>query len=104
MVIPASGATLQFTQPLVFDASASPGVTQVVFTATAPGDLTETATAMLMIYGWIGVVPALPAGGCEIPVSVSIQSVASYSGGVSGTSPPVNVTVLNPLPVSDCVF
>lgn len=102
VLIPASGATLDPAQGYVLDAIASPGVTQVSIEATILGS-TETfpVTATPTIYGWIVVAPATPpCGGVNSPdclrgsASISIQSVASYSGGVTGTSPPVDATLI----------
>jgi Bacterial Ig domain len=100
-VIPQNGATLDSAQGYVLDAVASPGVTHVSIEAVVGGDafpLTATPT----IYGWIVVIPApqpcnrghLPRLPCNLGSDL-IQSVASYSGGVTGTSPPVqNVTLV----------
>jgi len=93
VLIPSSGATLNTANKTVFDAVASPGVTQVSFEFTGVcrgAVLTATPT----IYGWIAVTSGGSSVGNFIPLSCSIQSVASYSGGVSGTSPPVSVTVI----------
>ena len=83
----------------MWDAVASPGVTTVSFVATptAQGFVPETYPATPTIYGWIAIISkgVLPCSGCvPIPVPLSIQSVASYSGGVSGTSQPVNATLI----------
>jgi hypothetical protein len=100
VIIPASGATMDTTKGVVWDAVASPGVTSVSFVSTANG-ITETNTATPTIYGWVYRVSTAsqPCNGC-IPYSfpISIQSVASYSGGVSGTSQPVNATLVLYLP------
>lgn len=105
VLIPANGATMDTTNKVAWDAAASPGVTAVSFVATptAPGFLPETIPATPTIYGWIATLstggPAC--SGCEsVPVPLSIQSVASYSGGVSGTSQPVNATLIIHVPVS----
>lgn len=99
VVFPASGATLDQTQTQYFDAVASPGVTEVTIEITSqdssfPGSFAVSTTPT--IWGWIGVdpgtpIPPEPCGPFAIPSS--IQSVASYAGGVSGTSAPVPVTV-----------
>jgi hypothetical protein len=93
VLIPSSGATLNTANETVFDAVASPGVTQVSFefTGVCQG---AVLTATPTIYGWIAVTSGGSSVGNFIPLSCSIQSVASYSGGVSGTSPPVSVTVI----------
>jgi hypothetical protein len=93
VVIPASGATLDTSRPLVFDAAASPGVTKVTFSVNAVGSA-QTLTATPTIYGWIAVTtgsdPACPADCESLTEPVSVQSTASYPSGLSGTSPIVN--------------
>jgi hypothetical protein len=71
---------------------------------TPSAGVVTSVTATPTIYGWVGVIPAttLPPGPCEIPFPSYIQSVASYSGGVSGTSAPVNVTYDFFGPIADC--
>ncbi len=93
VLIPSSGATLNPANETVFDAVASPGVTQVrfEFTGVCQG---AVLTATPTIYGWIAVTSGGSSVGNPIPLSCSIQSVASYPGGVSGTSAPVSVTVI----------
>ena len=103
VLIPANGATMDTTNKVVWDAVASAGVTTVSFvsTPTAPGFLPETFPATPTIYGWISIISAggPPCSGCTpISVPLSIQSVASYSGGVSGMSQPVNATIIIHLP------
>jgi hypothetical protein len=99
VVFPASGTSLYEDQTYYIDAVASPGVTQVTITFTSqdssiPGSLTISTTPT--IWGWIGVLPGTPippGSSCgEFSVPSSMQSVASYAGGVSGTSAPVPVT------------
>jgi hypothetical protein len=103
ITIPTSGAIESSANNLLFDATASPGVTQVVFNVTGPG-VSFSVTATPTIYGWIGVLPGDPGGvECEI-VAVSVQSVATYPGGVSGTSAPVPFTVDVYVPQSVCSF
>jgi hypothetical protein len=98
VLIPANGATMDTINSVVWDAVASPGVTTVTFmaTPTAPGFVPESITATPTIYGWVAIISTggPPCSGC-IPISVplSIQSVASYSSGVSGTSQPVTATL-----------
>ena len=95
VLIPASGATLDTAQTLVFDAAASPGVANVSIDMTVDG-YTATFKATPTYYGWIAVVQGTTCSpDCSsTSLSASIQSVASYVGGVSGTSPPVNVTII----------
>ena len=59
VLIPASGATLDTAQNLVFDAAASPGVVKVSIDMTI-GPTTVTFTATPTIYGWIAVVQGAP--------------------------------------------
>jgi hypothetical protein len=97
VVLPASGADLATTQQIVIDALASPGVTAVTISVyyaqieRTPILIQATPT----IYGWIGIFPAAPPCGLciVVPLATQIQAEASYSGGVSGVSPIVNVTL-----------
>jgi hypothetical protein len=95
-----SGATYS---PLVLDAVASPGVTSVVFDMSVDGGTGSSVTATPTIHGWIATFPPYDGGSpaCDFLFTVSIQSVASYSGGVSGTSAPVNAGYWIDLP-SEC--
>jgi hypothetical protein len=94
VVFPASGATLNGSQTQFIDAVASPGVTEVTIDLTGQGgppSLTLRATPTLV--GWIGVLPG-GSGSCgPIALSYSIQSVATYAGGVSATSASVPITL-----------
>ena len=92
VVYPASGASVpgSDTEPIVMDAVASPGVTSIVFNLSVAGEV-FSATATLTIVGWIGSIPSMGSGGADCPplsFPGTIQSVASYPGGVSGTSGP----------------
>ena len=102
VIIPSNGATLDNVKGWVIDAIASAGVTSVSIVATpTTGGLTPaTYTATPTIYGWIVQDSASPpCAGC-IPyyIPITIQSVASYSGGVKGTSAPINATNVIYLP------
>ncbi len=101
VIIPSSGATLDTSKGYVIDALASPGVTQVSLEETANG-ITETFPNTPTIYGWINVEPGgQPCSGCiGFSFPISIQSVSSYSDGVTGTSPAVNATIVIYLPSS----
>ncbi len=92
VLIPSNGATLSGTAALL-DASASANVTSVKYELTG-GTLTDqvVATATATYYGWLGQwnTTTVPNG------TYTLQSVAAYSGGVTGTSPGVTVTVANP--------
>jgi hypothetical protein len=95
VIIPANGATLDNAQGWVLDAVASAGATGVTFLADGAATLTATPT----LYGWIYVMPptsCLVSGLC-IPVTFpgsTIQSVATYPGGVTVTSPIIDVTLI----------
>jgi streptogramin lyase len=92
VVIPLNGATQSGTAALL-DASASANVTSVKYELTG-GTLTDQviATATPTYYGWLAQwnTTTVPNG------TYTLQSVAAYSGGVTGTSPGVTVTVANP--------
>jgi uncharacterized protein YjbI with pentapeptide repeats len=89
VLIPSNGATQSGTTALL-DASASPGVTSVTYELTG-GTLTNQviATGTPTLYGWLAQwnTTSVPNG------TYTLQSVASYAGGVSGTSAPVTITV-----------
>jgi hypothetical protein len=95
IIVPASGATLDSSKGGVIDALASPGVTKVSITANVDGAM-ETLPTTPTIYGWIATLPATqPCAQCRpIPVLSTLQSVASYPGGVSGTSAAVTITLV----------
>jgi uncharacterized protein YjbI with pentapeptide repeats len=88
--LPANGATVTGGQWL--DASTSPGVTTVVYELTG-GTLNQAVigTATPTIVGWLAGFnsTSVPNG------TYTLESVASYAGGVSGTSAPVTITVNN---------
>jgi Bacterial Ig domain len=90
VVLPSNGATLSGSQ--YFDATASPGVAKVQYELSG-GSLSDSviATATPTIYGWLAAwnTTTVPNG------SYTLQSVASYAGGVSGTSAGVAITVTN---------
>jgi hypothetical protein len=90
VVLPSSSATLSGNQAL--DALASSGVTRVQYEVTG-GSLSDAvvATATPTIFGWL-------ASWNTATVSngtYALQSVASYAGGVGGTSPGITITVNN---------
>jgi uncharacterized protein YjbI with pentapeptide repeats len=93
VLVPANGASLSGTAT-VLDASAGSGVTSVTYELSGgPSNLNDQviATATPTYYGWYA-----PWNTTSVPDGTySLQSVAAYSGGVSGTSPPVSVTVAN---------
>jgi hypothetical protein len=92
VALPANHTTLVGAQYL--DAGASAGVTQVTYEISGgPNDLVDQTISgsTPTIYGWIGGwnTASVPDG------TYTLNSVASYAGGVSGTSPPITVTVSN---------
>lgn len=99
-MIPSSGDTLDPAQGYVLDATASPGVTQVQIEIEFEGTITASYITTPTIYGWIAVVPGTPPACPPFPfckansLPGSVASVASYSGGVFGGSPAVNVTLI----------
>ncbi len=91
LLIPSNGASLSGTQYL--DASASSNTTRVEFRLTG-GSLNNAliATATRTYYGWL-------AGWNTTSVlngTYTLQSVAYYSDGASGTSPGITLSVNNP--------
>jgi alpha-tubulin suppressor-like RCC1 family protein len=91
VVIPSNGATQSGTAALL-DASASANVTSVKYELTG-GTITDQviATATPTYYGWLAQwnTTTVPNG------TYTLQTVAAYPGGLTGTSPGVNVTVHN---------
>jgi hypothetical protein len=92
VVLPAENATLKGTEFL--DAIASTDVSGVVYELSGgPSDLSDQviATAIPTYVGWAAAwnTTGVPDG------SYTLESVASYAGGVSGTSPPITITVAN---------
>lgn len=91
VLIPSGGATLSGSAALL-DASASPNVTSVTYELTG-GTLTNQliATGTPTLYGWLVEwnTMTVPNG------TYDLNSVASYAGGVSGTSAPITIKVSN---------
>lgn len=92
VLIPSNNATVSGTQLL--DAGSVSGVTQVQFEVSGgPSNLNDqvVASGSSTPYGWLANwnTKTVPNG------AYTLQSVASYGGEVSGTSPPVTVTVSN---------
>jgi uncharacterized protein YjbI with pentapeptide repeats len=90
--LPANGATVSGSQFL--DASASSGVTKVQYELSGgPSNLVDQiiSGSTLTAYGWLGGwnTASVPNG------TYTLNSVASYAGGVTGTSPPITFTVAN---------
>ena len=93
VVVPSNNATVSGTN-VVLDALATPGVTKVQFVLNGNGLTNDVVgTAVATIYGWLAIwnstSPVVPNG------TYTLQSVASYGGGVSGQSSPINITVAN---------
>ena len=88
--LPLNGATLSGGQWL--DAAASAGVTHVKYVLSGNGlSNYPIADATPTIVGWLAGFDTT-----TVPNGIyTLQSVASYTGGVSGTSPAVTVTVSN---------
>jgi hypothetical protein len=98
VVLPSSGASLSGSQTL--DATASPGTSKVQFELNGNGLTNDViATGTSTIYGWVSTfdTTTVPNG------TYSLQSVAS-SGGLTGTSPAVTVTVNNAAPTTSVVL
>jgi hypothetical protein len=93
VVLPANNATLLVATQYL-DATASSGVTSVIYEVSGgPTDLSDVqvATGTNTLYGWLGVwnTTTVPDG------TYTLTSVASYAGGVSGTSAGITVTINN---------
>jgi hypothetical protein len=90
VALAANGATVSASQWL--ETSASPGVSEVVYQLTG-GTLNHAviATATPTTVGWLAGwnTATVPNG------SYTLLGVASYAGGVSGTSPSITITVAN---------
>jgi alpha-tubulin suppressor-like RCC1 family protein len=76
----------------ILDASASSGVTQVQYEISGGGLTNKViASGTPTLYGWLAAwnTTGITNG------TYTLQSVASYGGGVSGTSAPITITVSN---------
>ena len=93
VLVPTTGAAVSGTQT-VLDASASSGANEVQFEITG-GALTDSTIAIATptIVGWVALWNTMGVA----DGSYSLQSVASYSGGVNAVSSPVTINVNNPL-------
>jgi hypothetical protein len=92
VVLPSNNASVSSTQYLA--ATASSGVTQLTYELSGgPGNLSDDviATGTLTLYGWLA---AWDTTGVA-DGTYALLSVASYGGGVSGTSAPITITVSN---------
>ena len=91
VLVPSNGAT-QSGGAAILDASASASVTSVSFELTG-GTLSDQviSSSTPTYFGWIGQwdTTTVPDG------TYTLQSVASYAGGVTGTSPGITITVAN---------
>ncbi len=100
VIIPATGST-QSGGTALLDAAAPTSVTSVTFELTG-GTLNDqvVAKASPTIYGWVGQwnTTTVPNG------TYTLQSVASYGGGVTGVSAPVTLSVNNPPPTTTVII
>jgi hypothetical protein len=95
--VPANNAIVSGTTTL--DANSSAGVSQVTYEVSGgPPNLVDDviATGTATYYGWLSAwnTTSVPNG------TYVLQSIATYSGGVSGTSAPITITVNNPPPAT----
>jgi YVTN family beta-propeller protein len=93
VVLPADSATISGTTQYL-DATASSGVTKVIYQVSGgPSDLSDVqvATGTDTLYGWLAAwnTTTVPDG------TYTLESVASYAGGVSGTSAGITVMINN---------
>jgi hypothetical protein len=90
VVLPSAGTSV--SSSIWLDASAASGVTQVVYEVTG-GSLTNyvVGTGTATLYGWLALwnTTSVQDG------TYTLKSVASYAGGVTGTSPGIAITVSN---------
>jgi YVTN family beta-propeller protein len=102
VVLPTNNATISGTTQYL-DATASSSVTSVRYQLSGgPSDLSDVqiATGTRTLYGWLAAWNTTTVANG----SYTLQSVASYAGGVSGTSAAITVTVDNPDPATTVVF
>jgi uncharacterized protein YjbI with pentapeptide repeats len=102
VLFPSAGATVSGASS-VLNASASQFVSTVTYELSGgPSNLNDKviATGTPTYYGWLTQwnTTTVPNG------TYTLQSVASYGGGVSGTSAPVSITVNNPPPTTSVLF
>ena len=100
VILPTNGAAYNSTTGTnYFDAAASPGVTQVRFTLQAALGFILDLNATPTIYGWITITARHTTGGLwSDHYGCLDESEASYSGGVTGTSAPVNISLTLRIP------
>jgi hypothetical protein len=92
VLLPANNASISGIANL--DASASAGVTQVTYEVSGgPANLVDDviATGTATYYGWLS---AWETTGVA-DGTYTLQSIASYGSGASGTSTPITITVSN---------
>ena len=100
VLIPSAGATVS-GRSATLDAGASANVASVSFELSGGAFNDQViASSALTPYGWIGSwnTTAVPNG------TYTLQSVATYAGGVSGTSAPITVTVNNSPPTTSVLI
>jgi YVTN family beta-propeller protein len=91
VIIPSNSATVSGTVSLL-DATASSGVTKVIYEVSGNGlSDVDVASGTATLYGWLATWDTT-----TIPNGVyTVQSLASYGGGLSGTSAGISVTIGN---------
>ena len=91
VIIPSNSETVSGTASLL-DATASSGVTKVIYEVSGHGlSDVEVASGTATLYGWLATWDTT-----TIPNGVyTVQSLASYGGGVSGTSAGISATIGN---------
>jgi hypothetical protein len=90
VVVPSNGASVSGTSS-VLDAVPSGGATQVVFEVIGGSVNAMVADGTPTLYGWLATwnTTAVPDG------TYTLQAQASYAGGVTVTSPGIQITVNN---------
>ena len=97
VLVPSTGATLS-GGAATLDANASANVTSVSFELSggAYNDQVVATTTKPTNYGWV-----VPWNTTTVPNGTyTLQSVASYAGGLSGTSAPITITLSNAAPTT----
>ena len=102
ILVPSNGATVSGTVTLDASASPNPEVTNVSFyLSSSPSFSSSTliATATATLYGWLAEWNSTSVTSGDYTVADGtyyLESVAAYSGGTSGSSSPITITVNNP--------
>jgi hypothetical protein len=99
VLIPANSTTVSGLQ--VLDASASPGATKVTFEISEVGGYQGVVgTAAPTLYGWLVQWNTTTVDNG----TYALQSVATFSGGVTQTSPAISITVANVAPATSLLI